>query len=285
MQSLVFSMPNNQLVIPFLFYSMISAVKCFINSFKVAMTYAKIKQPKLADVIESRLESMILEGHLELGEKLLPERELAKQFDVSRPSLREAIQRLESKGLLTRRQGGGTYVKEGLREKLTDPLFELLNSHPESKYDLLESRHALEGVSAYYAALRGTPDDFKKIKASFVAIECANQAGNLESEITAVVGFYLAIIEASHNVVFLHLARGIKPLLQQNISDNVKQLYLYPEVAKKIHAHRIELVDAVLSKQPMKAKEASDQHLNYIEETRLVMLREESAFKRKLGTI
>lgn len=239
MQSLVFSMPNNQLVIPFLFYSMISAVKCFINSFKVAMTYAKIKQPKLADVIESRLESMILEGHLELGEKLLPERELAKQFDVSRPSLREAIQRLESKGLLTRRQGGGTYVKEGLREKLTDPLFELLNSHPESKYDLLESRHALEGVSAYYAALRGTPDDFKKIKASFVAIECANQAGNLESEITAVVGFYLAIIEASHNVVFLHLARGIKPLLQQNISDNVKQLYLYPEVAKKIHAHRI----------------------------------------------
>ncbi|MGJ8581560.1 MAG: GntR family transcriptional regulator, partial [Psychromonas sp.] len=65
------------------------------------MTYAKIKQPKLADVIESQLESMILEGRLELGEKLLPERELAKQFDVSRPSLREAIQRLESKGLLT----------------------------------------------------------------------------------------------------------------------------------------------------------------------------------------
>ena len=109
------------------------------------MTYAKIKQPKLADVIESQIESMILEGSLELGEKLLPERELAKQFDVSRPSLREAIQRLESKGLLTRRQGGGTYVKEELREQLTDPLFELLNSHPESKYDLLEFRHALKG--------------------------------------------------------------------------------------------------------------------------------------------
>ena len=61
------------------------------------MTYAKIKQPKLADVIENRIESMILDGSLELGEKLLPERELAKQFDVSRPSLREAIQRLESK--------------------------------------------------------------------------------------------------------------------------------------------------------------------------------------------
>ncbi|MDI4740320.1 GntR family transcriptional regulator, partial [Salmonella enterica subsp. enterica serovar Kentucky] len=40
-----------------------------------------------------------------------PERELAKQFDVSRPSLREAIQRLEAKGLLLRRQGGGTFVQ------------------------------------------------------------------------------------------------------------------------------------------------------------------------------
>ena len=76
------------------------------------MSYVKIKQPKLADVIEDRIESMILDGSLELGEKLPAERELAKKFDVSRPSLREAIQRLESKGLLTRRQGGGTYVKE-----------------------------------------------------------------------------------------------------------------------------------------------------------------------------
>lgn len=247
------------------------------------MTYAKIKQPKLADVIESQLESMILEGSLELGEKLLPERELAKQFDVSRPSLREAIQRLESKGLLTRRQGGGTYVKEELRAQLTDPLFELFNSHPESKYDLLEFRYAIEGFSAYYAALRGTSEDLKLIQTSFSAIESAHKAGNVELEIASVAKFYLAVIEASHNVVFLHLARGIKPLLRKNISDNVKQLYLYPEVAKKIHHHRQLLLDAILSKQPMKAKEASDQHLNYIEETRLDMLREESAFKRELG--
>lgn len=58
------------------------------------MVYNKIRQPKLSDVIEQRLEHLILEGILRPGEKLLPERELAKQFDVSRPSLREAIQRL-----------------------------------------------------------------------------------------------------------------------------------------------------------------------------------------------
>lgn len=249
------------------------------------MSYTKIKQPKLADVIENRLETMILDGTLELGEKLLPERELAKQFDVSRPSLREAIQRLESKGLLFRRQGGGTYVKESLRETLTDPLFELLSTHPESQYDLLEFRFALEGFSAYYAALRGSREDLEKIKHCFADIELAKKDKNSELESSCVALFYLAVIEASHNVVFLHLARGIKPLLEKNIADNIKQLYGYPEVAEKIDRHRLQLLQAILSKQPAEAQKASARHLTYIEETRLIMLREESLFKRELGAL
>lgn len=115
------------------------------------MAYSKIRQPKLSDVIEQQLEFLILEGTLRPGEKLPPERELAKQFDVSRPSLREAIQRLEAKGLLLRRQGGGTFVQSSLWQSFSDPLVELLSDHPESQYDLLETRHALEGIAAYYA--------------------------------------------------------------------------------------------------------------------------------------
>jgi len=125
------------------------------------MAYSKIRQPKLSDVIEQQLEFLILEGTLRPGEKLLPERELAKQFDVSRPSLREAIQSLEAKGLLLRRQGGGTFVQSNLWQSVSDPLAELLADHPESQFDLLETRHALEGIGAYYAALRGTDDDLQ----------------------------------------------------------------------------------------------------------------------------
>jgi len=62
------------------------------------MPYRKITQPKLADSIVAELEQMILEGSLQPGQKLPPERELAIQFQVSRPSLREAIQRLKLAG-------------------------------------------------------------------------------------------------------------------------------------------------------------------------------------------
>ncbi len=129
------------------------------------MAYSKIRQPKLSDVIEQQLEFLILEGTLRPGEKLPPERELAKQFDVSRPSLREAIQRLEAKGLLLRRQGGGTFVQSSLWQSFSDPLVELLSDHPESQFDLLETRHALEGIAAYYAALRSST----KIKTVFAS--------------------------------------------------------------------------------------------------------------------
>ena len=71
------------------------------------MSYNRVKQPKISDVIMGQMEEMILEGTLKPGQKLPPERELAKQFEVSRPSLREAVQKLAAKGLLNSRQGGG----------------------------------------------------------------------------------------------------------------------------------------------------------------------------------
>ena len=64
------------------------------------MAYQRVKQPKISDVIMGQLEEMVLEGTLKPGQKLPPERELAKQFEVSRPSLREAVQKLSAKGIL-----------------------------------------------------------------------------------------------------------------------------------------------------------------------------------------
>ena len=118
------------------------------------MSYPPLRQQRLADVITERLEAMMLEGSLKPGERLPPERELAERFGVSRPSLREAIQKLAARGLLTSRQGGGTFVNDDLSNGYTDPLLEMLSRHGEFNLDLLEFRDAMEGISAYYAALR-----------------------------------------------------------------------------------------------------------------------------------
>lgn len=228
------------------------------------------------------LETMILEGSLRPGQRLPAERELAKKFDVSRPSLREAIQKLEAKGLIVRRQGGGTFVQEDLREGLTDPLFKLLSEHSEGQLDLLEFRHAFEGIAAYYAALRGTQADLDEINACHSRIELAQQQKDIDAEAKAVMNFYEAIAGASHNMVFLHLIRGLRPLLEQNILHNFKILYTRTTVADKIHEHRKLLLEAIVQRQPAQARDASYQHLAFIEETLLDISRESSRIERSI---
>ncbi|VEC00768.1 Pyruvate dehydrogenase complex repressor [Cedecea lapagei] len=246
------------------------------------MAYSKIRQPKLSDVIEQQLEFLILEGTLRPGEKLPPERELAKQFDVSRPSLREAIQRLEAKGLLLRRQGGGTFVQNSLWQSLSDPLVELLSDHPESQFDLLETRHALEGIAAYYAALRGTEEDLTRIGDCHIAIQQAQESGDLDAEADAVMKYQIAVTEAAHNVVLLHLLRCMEPMLEQNVRQNFELLYARREMLAQVSSHRASIFAAIMARQPEQAREASHRHLAFIEEILLDRSREQSRRERSL---
>ena len=243
---------------------------------------ARIRQPKLSDVIVEQLEKMILEGSLMPGQKLPPERELAVQFDVSRPSLREAIQKLEAKGLVYRKQGGGTFVSEKLLGGLSDPLFALMSTSKESQFDLLEFRYGLEGMSAYYAAMRGTPADFEQIKAKHEAIRDIQVENNVRMEAEAVYDFYLAICAASHNMVLLHLGRSMAPLLIDNIEQNLLMLAKGVDITEKVTNYRNKLMESILTGLPEKAWAASHRHLVFIEETLLKLNEEHSRMERSL---
>ncbi|MCH1920502.1 pyruvate dehydrogenase complex transcriptional repressor PdhR [Shewanella sp. A3A] len=243
------------------------------------MAYSKISQPKISDVIMENLEQMILEGSLKPGQKLPPERELALQFEVSRPSLREAIQKLEAKGLLLRRQGGGTYVKEQLWKSMADPIMELMLSDPESQYDLLEFRHATEGMMAYFAALRGTDADMENLENMLEQVE---QAHGIDAVATAIVNFYRAIAEASHNVAMLHLVLSLTSVLHKNVAQNLELLSRREEASSEANEHRRDLLAAIVRRDPEAAREASNEHLSYIEEVMLSVREEDSRLQRSL---
>ena len=73
------------------------------------MKPAPLQPRRLSDSIVERIETLVLEGSLRPGERLPAERALAEEFGVSRPSVREAIQKLVARGLLVSRHGGGTW--------------------------------------------------------------------------------------------------------------------------------------------------------------------------------
>ncbi|RUO23547.1 pyruvate dehydrogenase complex transcriptional repressor PdhR [Aliidiomarina iranensis] len=241
----------------------------------------RVAQTKLSDIIVSQIESMIVDGTWAAGERLPSERDLATRFHVSRPSLREAIQKLEAKGLVSRRQGGGTFVSNALDQQVREPLFELLARHPESQFDLLEFRHAMEGVSAFYAAMRGTDSDLQHIANSFAAI-AAKRSEPIVEQAQALMVFYTSIAEASHNVVLLHLVRGMRELLQENMRRNLEVLSERSDVREQLQTHRQAIVDAIIARKPEQARDACHQHLAYIEKTLLHLNREHTRLQRSL---
>lgn len=267
--------------------------------------HANIKHQKLSDVITERLESMILDGTLIAGEKLLPERLLAEKFQVSRPSLREAIQNLQAKGLVERKQGGGTFIRQNLSAKMTDPLSALVASRPETQFDLLEFRHALEGMAAYYAALRGQPEDYRALNNALNSLPSLHKAQaqaesaavkqnsgaqsqvktDTEQEAEALVEFYLTMAKASHNMVLLHVMRSMQVMLVDNIKRNLDMLRDGADVEVQIREQRHAIVQAISSQDPEAARKASNEHLGFVESTLLDINKRDVKLQRAMRRI
>jgi DNA-binding FadR family transcriptional regulator len=237
----------------------------------------------IAETIAKQLEEMIAGGALKPGERLPSERVLAERLSVSRPSLREGKQILTSKGLLSSRQGGGTYVQDGLNSGLTDPLMDLLKERPEFRYDILEVRHALDSQAAYYAAHRATESDKENIVNAFndmVKVQKAN--GDPVASAEADTNFHMSITKASHNMALLHISRSLFSVLQSSIEKNLDKLYSVPKSGTKITDQHKALMDAILAGDANEAKLAAQNHMVYVEESMHDIYKEQERHERFL---
>jgi len=237
----------------------------------------------IAETIAKQLEEMIAGGALKPGERLPSERVLAERLGVSRPSLREGKQILTSKGLLSSRQGGGTYVQDGLNSGLTDPLMDLLVKRPEFRFDMLEVRHALESQAAYYAAHRATESDKSKIVNAFnEMVKMQTTDGNPVASAEADTNFHLSITEASHNMALLHISRSLFIVLQSSIQNNLDKLYSVPKSGDQINAQHQQVMDAILEGDADAAKLAAQDHIVYVDKSMRDLYKEQERHERFL---
>src|SRR5437016_3831942 len=131
------------------------------------MSFRKVEPPRrvrLSDAIGEQIEQLIVDGKLRPGELLPAERDLSKRLDVSRPSLREALLKLEARGLLRAGRGGSLAVTDVSAPTITDPLVHLLHRHPKAAQAVQEVRYGLEAMAAYYAAMNPRNADLSKLR-------------------------------------------------------------------------------------------------------------------------
>src|SRR4030066_400641 len=125
--------------------------------------FKSVKHVKVSDEIVNQVKTLISEGRLKPGDRLPPERELVKEFGVSRPSLREALNSLVTLGFLEVK-GKRTYIKSVASESMLDPLSLLIKTDTQKIFDLIEVRKAIETWGAFLAAQRATEEDIKRLE-------------------------------------------------------------------------------------------------------------------------
>ncbi len=224
---------------------------------------------RISDQIAGRLRTLIAELGLKPGERLPAERQLAADLGASRSSVREAIQRLASQGLLHSRQGGGTYVQDALvvqwhQARVAHPLSTVVQQDPEYRYDVLEARHALEGSTAWHAALRATAQDKARIRECFEATLRFPGDGDAAPASRADAQFHLAIAEASHNLVLLQMMRGLFDLLQATVTQNRQKMYTMPQTSEQLAAQHHALMEAILAGDAPRARSTVCHHLEFV---------------------
>jgi DNA-binding FadR family transcriptional regulator len=161
---------------------------------------------RLYQQIALQVERLIREQDVRAGERLPPERELAKRLGVSRPSLREAMIALETSGVIEVRIGDGTYVREGVRR----PIRPLWARGQDAGPGLLEQIEARKLVEPHVAALAAHAITESEIDALEVAVERAAAkfaAGELAEEEDYF--FHVKLAEASRNSVLAGLVRHL----------------------------------------------------------------------------
>lgn len=171
----------------------------------------KINRPKLTDVVTERLSAAIRDGELKEGEKLPTERELSEQFGVSRNVVREAVNDLRMRGLITTRQGAGSVVTGDVHKPVRDVIEQLLVGRDGAEGELLELRQTLEVRIASLAAERATQKEIKSMQAILDDFDAAME--DTERCAALDIRFHQALCHATHNQLFSVVIEPLNDLL------------------------------------------------------------------------
>lgn len=224
-------------------------------------TFSSVKPGKIPDLIVQQIKSAILNGTIKPGDKLPPEGELMKRFQVSRISVREALKNLEAVGLLTIRHGSGAFVAEIDSKPMTESLFSILRVQKTSINELSEARIILEPSIAKLAMERMTAEELHNIEQNILESSSMLKANRPPLVSGLNIEFHSLIAEATHNTVITLTMKTLFDVLKQmtlDITDDIPNRMSISSSA--ISAHR-QILEAMKERNSQQVYELMLNHI------------------------
>lgn len=239
------------------------------------MPFKKIESEKLASAVIRQIEELILQGILRPGERLPSERELSDRLGVSRPSLREAVAELQESGLLSTRAGAGIFVADVLDSAFSPALIRLFASNDQALFDYISFRRDMEGLAAERAAQCGSDTDLEVVQTLFSQMEAAHSKRNPAEEAHLDAQFHMAIIEASHNVIMIHMMRAMFDLLAEGVFYNRSIMFRNRATRTRLLDQHRAINEAIQRRDAAAARKAVAAHMDFVEVEMSAMRRAE----------
>ncbi|MCY9137904.1 FadR family transcriptional regulator [Peribacillus frigoritolerans] len=209
---------------------------------------------------------MIRSGSLKPGEQLDSIQQLAENFQVGRPAIREALSALSSMGLIEIKQGEGTFVKTFDPAIMNHPLSAALLMDQDNIKHLLEVRKILESGTAEVAAKKRTEENLIELKDMLFNMEKVSDDEELSDK--ADISFHVAVANASQNELLITLMNHVSELMTEKMRD-IRRVALYSEemTLKQLYQQHVRIYDAIVAQDEDGARSAMLFHLQSVEES------------------
>ena len=228
------------------------------------MTIRPIKPRRISCQVYEQIRELIYKGVFKPEQQIPTERDLATLMEVSRTSVRNAIDKLVRLGLLYQIQGQGTFVcspetREG------NPLSAAMTPDEATFSDLLEVRMGLECNAARLAAIRATEKDLRAMHVNLeeMAEDLASR-GNISTETDT--AFHMAVAFATKNPVLLHLTRNFYDFLFVGIKKSLVHMVENDVAYEDVLEHHRTIFKHIKERAPEKAHESMRKHIRYVQD-------------------
>lgn len=224
-----------------------------------------IKRKSLIHEIVDRLIALIQSGAFQPGERLPSERKLCETFQVSRSSLRTALQQLEYNGIIEIRQGSGTYVSENAevlidlhQETASDIL--AADDHDEDIFmDRMECRILIEPIAARLAAIYATETEIQELDEIIARMEMYIESTHKNGFYAEDQNFHDCIARASRN----QMIRSIINTYCVNVYYHLKSFGRIPDLAENSLIQHKKIVETIKAGDAQGAEKAMAEHVMY----------------------
>jgi len=223
--------------------------------------FREITRERVSERVAQEIMSLIAAGTLTPGERLPGERQLAEMMNVSRVSVRTALQDLKSQGFIVSVQGGGTRVAAP-SAKADSPLMSLVRADARNLQDLAEIRAHIETWGVRRAAERASPDQVAEMEATVTRMADPERAAGDKSADD--VAFHMAIAHASGSPVYRYVMDMLERVLERNIAFTRQALCFDPEEERQLLSEHRAILAAVRRGDPDAAEQAMGRHLQHV---------------------